>query len=90
MMLINSTWLKAFTGGIFEGECREIGFISLFFPLCQLWGRSAVGSEQILPGLLLGKKRWEGGAFDKSRATNQNPFYDSSFCDSKTGCTMEN
>lgn len=31
-MLINSMWLNAFTGGIFQGKCRETGFISLFLP----------------------------------------------------------
>lgn len=43
LVLINITRLSAFTGGIFQGKCRETGFISLFL-LHQLL-------EQFLPAL---------------------------------------
>lgn len=48
VMLINSTWLNAFAGGIFQGEYREAGFISLF-PLHQLSVHGAVSPEWFLP-----------------------------------------
>ena len=73
VMLINSTCLNAFTGGIFQGKYRETGFISLFFPSFSYRTTVPLALNSFCLAASLERSQppaWlEGCTFDRSRAT---------------------